>query len=75
MDDHIPKFSGPIFAVFADKRLSAKLDPQNSYDCTVYNGHDCTRPRKLNHVNFEDWPSVKLDPTKISCFTVCSSSM
>jgi hypothetical protein len=54
------KFSwSPIFVVFADKRLSAKLDPRHKYDCTVYNGHDRTRLRKLN---WKDWPSVKIGP-------------
>ncbi len=57
---HIPysrKFLwGPIFVIFADKLLSAILDPRNKYDCTVYYiGHD-------HHVceNFEGCPSAKI---------------
>jgi hypothetical protein len=47
------KFSwGPIFSGYAQK-----LDPRNKYDCTVYNGHDRTRPQKLN---FEDRASAKI---------------
>ncbi len=38
------------------------LDPQSKYDCALYNGHDCTSPRKLNRENFEDWPSAKIEP-------------
>jgi hypothetical protein len=62
-------FVGPIFAVFTDEQLSAKIRPANKYDCTVYNRHDCTHPRKLNRENFtgHQW---KLDPTKISRYTV-----
>ncbi len=28
----------------------------------MYNGYECTCPRKLNRENFEDWPSVKIGP-------------
>ena len=56
-------FRGIQFSWFS--RISGyprKLDPRNKYDCTVYNGHDGTRPRKLNHENFADWPSAKIGP-------------
>ncbi len=50
------KFSwDPIFTLFVDERLSMKLDLQNKYDCTVYNGHDHMRPRKLNLAVHENW--------------------
>jgi hypothetical protein len=55
-------FVGVNFRGFADKRLSAKLDPRNKYDCTVYNGYDRPHPRKLNRENFGDWPSAKIGP-------------
>jgi hypothetical protein len=49
-----------------------KLDPRNKYDCTVYTGHDCMRPQKLNCENIEDCLSVKIGPQKISLYTVLS---
>ena len=64
-------FRGVQFLWFS--RISGypqKLDPRNKYDCIVYNGHDGARPRKLNRENFADWPSAKLNPTKISRYTV-----
>jgi hypothetical protein len=56
-------FRGVQFSWFL--RISGyprKLDPRNRYDCTVYNGHNRMHPRKLNHENFEDWPSAKIGP-------------
>jgi hypothetical protein len=51
------KFRGSKFSRFSPiSGYLRKLDPQNMYDCTVYNGHDRSHPRKLN----EDWPSVKI---------------
>jgi hypothetical protein len=58
------KFSwGPIFAVFVwITGYQRKLDQQNKYNCTVYNGHDRMRLRKLNRENIEDWLSTKIGP-------------
>jgi hypothetical protein len=62
--NHIAEnFHGVQFSRFS--RISGyprKLDPRNKYDCTVYNGHDRTRPQKLNRKNFEDWPSLIIGP-------------
>ena len=34
------------------------------HDCTVYNGHECTRLRKLNPLNGKDRPFMKIKPCK-----------
>ena len=58
------KFSrGPIFA---DDRLIVKIKRAKKLDCTVHNGRECTRPRKLNLRKAKDRSS-----TKISRYTVC----
>ena len=43
------KFSrGPIFTGFVDDHQLRKLNLRNKLDCTVHNGSECVRPRKLN---------------------------
>jgi hypothetical protein len=56
-------FRGVQFSCFS--RISGylrKIDSQNKNNRTVYNGHDRTRPWKLNRENFEDCPSAKIGP-------------
>ena len=38
----------PIFVVFVDDHLTAKLSPRNKIECMVHNGRECTCPWKLN---------------------------
>ncbi len=55
---------GPIFILFVDNLLTAKI---NKHKCTAY---DHVHPQKLNSENFEDRYSAKLGPHEISCYTV-----
>jgi hypothetical protein len=63
MDSHlfsyciVGNFRGVQFSRFSQiSGYPRKLDPRNKYDCTVYNGHDCTRPRKLKLGPHENFP-------------------
>ena len=56
--------------VFADDRQTTKIKPRNKLDCTVHNEHEWVHWRKLNLRNGKNRPSVKIDPTKFSCYTV-----
>ena len=59
----VGNFRGVQFSRFSQiSGYPRKLDLRNKYDCTVYNGHDGARPRKLNRENFADWPSAKIGP-------------
>ncbi len=56
-------FRGVQFSRFSQiSGYQRKLDPQNEYNCTVYNGHDRMHPQKLNRENIEDCPSAKIGP-------------
>ena len=51
--------------------LTAKLNLWSKLDCTMHNKRECVRLRKLDPWNGqEDWPSTKLNLSKISCYTI-----
>ena len=66
----------PIFTVFVDDHLTAKIKPSNKLDCTVQNGRECTRPWELDLQNIikigHPW---KMNPAKISRYIYGSHLM